>query len=237
MAFNKLLETRIKHLLSKPWQIRNGYKAPTTDTVALSDGGVQLDAAFLYADLANSSKIATEIDRKAAAKTFKAFLRVTSMLIKKHSGSITSFDGDRVMGVFVGKRKCSRAAICGLQINWAVNDILDPRLNSYFKSLRESELEISHCVGIDSGKVLSVRGGIRGSNDLVWVGRAPNLAAKLSDVRNPDIRTCISTTVFNSLADDAKYGGDPKSLMWKKYTHNWADKAIYVYGSSWWWVP
>jgi len=237
MALNKLLQANVGNLLSKPWRIRKGIKAPTTDSVSLTDGGVSLDATILYADLANSSKIATEIDKKAAAKTFKAFLTVTSRLIRKHAGSITSFDGDRVMGVFLGKRKCSRAAICGLQINWAVNEILDPKLNSYFKTLRESELEISHCVGVDTGNVLAVRGGVRGSNDLVWVGRAPNLAAKLSDIRNTNIRTCISTTVFNALAEDAKYGGDPKQSIWTRYTHNWAGSEIYVYGSSWWWVP
>lgn len=223
-------------MLATQWSIRDGRTVPTTETIALADGGVQIDSTFLYADLAGSSKIATALDRKTAAKTFKVFLSVTSKLIVDHGGSIASFDGDRVMGIFMGDRMNSRAAICALKINWAVQNVVEPKLKSYFKTLRESELAISHCVGIDTSTVLAVRGGIRGSNDLVWVGRAPNLAAKLSDLRIAPYRTVVSGTVFNKLAEDAKYGGDPKKLMWSERDYTWAGGTIKIHASSWTWA-
>jgi hypothetical protein len=47
--------------------------------------------------------------------------------------------------------------------------------------------------------------GIRNSNDLVWVGRAPNIAAKLSSFREAGFASYITADVFAKLNDSAKF--------------------------------
>ncbi len=66
-----------------------------------------------------------------------------------------------------------------------------------------------------TGTVLAVRGGVRGDNDLIWIGRAPNLAAKLSDLRESPNQTFITASVYNMLNGSSKYGGKDKKNIWE----------------------
>lgn len=190
-----------------------------------------------YFDLAQSSQLASEFDRRVAAKVVKCFLACVCQLISSCGGTITSFDGDRVMGVFIGDAKNTSAAKCALQINYAVGRVIKPRLSEYFKSVQNAGFEIAHAVGVDTGTILSVRAGQRGSNDLVWVGRAPNLAAKLSDIREPPYHSFITADVYDVLNKSSKYGGDPEQLMWERRSYKWLGESLTIYRSSWWWKP
>ena len=180
MALSTELEAETSEFIRQPWSIREGQVVPKTDSVALAGGGVKLDATVLYADLANSTQLAMDFDRRVAAKVLKAFLSGCCRIIRAHSGHIRSFDGDRVMGVFVEGAKNTNAATCALKINWLVAQVLSPKLDAAFPTLKQGGFQIKHGVGIDVSPVLVVRSGIRRNNDLVWIGRAPNIAAKLA---------------------------------------------------------
>ena len=95
-----------------------------------------------------------------------------------------------------------------------------------FRTARQS-------VGIDTGSLLVAKTGIRGANDLVWVGRAANYAAKLSGLREGGYATFVTEDVFKKLNEASKYGGNPRRLMWEKLM--WSETGITIYGSSWWW--
>jgi adenylate cyclase len=88
---------------------------PSTENVALSGGGVKIAATMLYADLADSTTLAMW-DRRVAAGVCKAFLAFASRLIRVSDGDVRSFDGDRVMGVFIGKTKNRSAVKCALGV-------------------------------------------------------------------------------------------------------------------------
>jgi uridylate cyclase len=96
---------------------------------------------------------------------------------------------------------------------------------------------IDHGVGIDTGTVLAVRGGARSSNDLIWIGRAPNLAAKLSDLREPPYQSFITASVFSRLNDKSKSGGADNKPMWESRTWEFLGQNLSVYRSSWHWKP
>jgi len=191
----------------------------------------------LYADLVQSSKLGTDFQQKTAARIFQSFLYCMCRLVTEHGGTITSFDGDRIMGIFVGDSKNTSAAKCALKMNYVVMNIIKPKLLKHFASLQKEGFEISHCVGVDTSSILAVRAGQRGSNDLVWVGRAPNLAAKLSDIRNPPYTSYITADVFFKLNESTIYGGKEKKLMWEERSYNYLGESITVYRSSWWWEP
>ena len=237
MALLDDLSDDVQGIIEKPWSTRKGQKVPSSSEVALAGGAVELDAAFLYADLVNSSKMVKELDRRIAAKILKAFLATTSRLVRFHGGSIVSFDGDRILGVFIGDSKNTSSTKCALQIKYTVQNIIRPKFENKYERVKNASFSISHGVGIDSGEIITVRAGARGDNDLIWIGRAPNLAAKMSDFRDPPYHTFITATVYNNLHESSKYGGDPKKDMWEKRSWTFLNDRITVYRSSWHWKP
>jgi adenylate cyclase len=164
-------------------------------------------------------------------------LATSARIIRSCGGKIVSFDGDRIMGVFYGDTKNSNAAKSALQIKYAVHHIVRPRFEKQYDSIKKASFTIDHGVGVDTGTVLAVRGGARGSNDLIWIGRAPNLAAKLSDLREPPYQSFITASVFNMLNDESKYGGADNKPMWESRRWTFLDQNLSVYRSSWHWKP
>jgi len=237
MSSEEDLLAAVSRVLSQDWDIRDGRVVPNTEDIVLAGGAVKLDAVVLYADLAESSTLATDFQQRTAAKIIRIFLNCMSQLIVAHDGIVTSFDGDRVMGIFLGDSKNTNATKCALKMNYAVLKIIEPKVKDYFTSFKETEFEVSHCVGVDTSSILVVRAGQRGSNDLVWIGRAPNLAAKLSEIREPHYHSYISEDVFFKLNDSAKYGGDDKQLMWEQRSFEFAGNKTIIYRSSWYWKP
>lgn len=236
MAIAEDLSAIVDTIINQEWNIRDGQVVPKTEDVALAGGAVKLNAAVLYADLADSTDLAMNYDKRVAAKVFKSFLSVSSSLIKTMGGEIRSFDGDRVMGVFKTKTPNSDAAKCGLKINWAFLNIIKPKLEKIYPSLKTGSYKLAHCVGVDSGEMLIVRGGVRNHNDLVWVGRAPNIAAKLSTRRNSPYHTYITKDVYNQLIDSVKFSSDKKNI-WQELSAKDKVKGITIYRSSWTWKP
>jgi adenylate cyclase len=227
----------VTNVVCSDWDTRKGTVVPATDDVKLRNGAVEVDAVYLYADLADSTGLARDFTRTTAAKVIRAYLDATCRVIKARGGQIRSFDGDRVMAVFMGENKNTAAAKCGLQIHYVVDKIVRPKVEANLSSIVSKGFQIKHCVGIDSGTALIVRGGVRGHNDLVSIGRAPNVAAKLSDIRNGAYRTYITESVFKIMHKSAKLSSEDK-LMWKgPVTREVGGETITVYKSSWWSKP
>lgn len=201
------LTTETERLLNTQWDVRNGTVVPEAEDVALKEGAVKVDATFLYADLAGSSKLAQVCPWETTAKIIRAYLNISTRLIRAYGGHIRSFDGDRVMGVFLSDMKNTHASYCAREIDWCVEKVLNPKAHEKFSSIKNNSIRITHCVGIDTGEATAVRAGIRDNNDLIWIGNAPSYAAKLSDIRNYPYCVYISERSFKKLADSAKSEG------------------------------
>jgi class 3 adenylate cyclase len=87
-------------------------------------------------------------------------------------------------------------------------------------------------VGVDTSKLPGARIGVRNDNDLVWVGRAANYAAKLSSL--PDsFSTYITHTVYDNMNDAVIYGGVNKQKMWEE--RSWTNmNNMKIYASTSW---
>jgi class 3 adenylate cyclase len=115
------------------------------------------------------------------------------------------------------------AARTALQINWAV-DLINAELKSFYED--KTDYVIRQAVGVDNGKLLVAKTGIRGSNDLVWVGTAANRAAKLCALREGSYTSFLTSPVYKVLHKSAKFGKDDKN-MWTKL--HWSDYDIDIY--------
>ncbi len=227
----------VNGIINQTWNTSDGKVIPTTESMALAGGAKRIDATFLYADLANSSKIAKQLDRRIAAKIIKSFLQCCTSLVEYRGGRVISFDGDRILGVFMGNAKNTSAAICALNIDYVVCEVIKPTFEKRYDAVKNAGFKIAHGVGVDTGEVLVVRGGVRGNNDLISIGRAPNLAAKLSDIRVHPFCSFITSTVYNRMHESAKVSQSNGSNMWERCSWKFLDEDLSVYRSSWWRRP
>jgi len=218
-------------LLNTKWDVRDGTVIPESESVGLADEAVRIDATFLYADLAGSSKLAECCPWETTAKIIRAYLHIAIRLIRAYNGEIRSFDGDRVMGVFIGDRKNTHAVSCAREIFWMTEKVLDPAATKEFKSVKNNNIRIRQCVGVDTGTAVAVRAGIRNNNDLVWINRPPSLAAKLSDVREYPYCVYISDACFKKLPDEAKQW-DGKNI-WEQRSMKFGGKDVTIHRTSW----
>ncbi|SLI53236.1 adenylate/guanylate cyclase domain-containing protein [Mycobacteroides abscessus] len=231
------VESSVADIMTAAWSITNGTVVPTTDDIVMRNGGRLLDATYAYADLADSSKIAQTLKKEAAAKIIRAFVNSATRILRNFGGEIRSFDGDRVMAIFVGDDKNWNAVRAAFAINWAVVEVIRPAIKSNWSD-GEDFCNISHRVGIDTGESLIVRGGARNNNDLISVGAAPNIAAKLSDLKNGHT-TYITDRVYDELADNLLYyeSNGYRQNCWSKLYSSIQIGGTYntVYGSTVYW--
>lgn len=232
MGLSADLKKEVEQILkfADNWDVRVGDKVPEPEEVGLGNKAVELDAVTLYADLEDSTALVRGYKWWFAAEIYKSYLLCACRIIQANNGTITAFDGDRVMAIFVHGNKNSDAAKAALQINYAVEKILNPLIKEMWPT---TDYVLKHAVGIDNGKLRAVRTGIRKYNDLVWVGTSANYAAKLCSERQPFIASWITESVFNSLLDTSKYSNG--QIMWTPYT--WSETGGKIYGSSWYWEP
>lgn len=219
----------VRDIFRAQWTTREGQKIPDVQDVARGNVGVQLDAAVLYADLTDSTGLVDEYKAQFAAEIYKAYLMSACEVIRNNEGDITAFDGDRVMAVFIGSKKNSRATKAALQISAIVKSI-----NSELKSCyTNTTFTISQTIGVDCGQLLAARTGIWKYNDLVWVGSAANYAAKLCVGGDASFPIRITARVYSKLNEASKFGGSPKANMWRQVVS--PVPGVEVYGSNWTW--
>ena len=203
---------------STAWTVREGTTVPEPADLKLSNDAVHLKTAtILYADLDGSTNLVEQKKWQFAGEVYKTFIYATSRLIRKHGGNIVSYDGDRVMGVFIGDRQRNVAVSCALEINYAIKNIVQPQLSKQYNT----DFKIRHIVGVDTSEIRAARTGVRGDNDIVWIGNAANLAAKLTAL-SADQPTWITKRVHSYL-DDALKKGPQGEGIWKLW--NWSQHA------------
>lgn len=229
MALKDELNAYVAQTHASTWTKRDGQKVPEADDLKLSNDAVELEGTVLYADLAESTGLVKGYEHWFAAEIYKNYLYCAAKVIRLRGGAITAYDGDRVMGLFIGDSKNSNAAKCALNINWAVINILRPAIK---KQYPKNQFELKQRVGIDTSGLLVARTGIRGSNDLVWVGNAANNAAKMAAL-STGYPSYISAEVYGRLNEESKYASNPKRDMWTDLGSS--ALGYRIYGSTFHW--
>lgn len=231
MTIRTELEAFVDKTLREQWTTRDGLVVPDTDDIVLKNLAVTIDATVLYADLAGSTQMVRDKKWHFSAEMYKTFLYASSRMIRHHDGTITAFDGDRVMGVFLGGSKNSNAAKAALRINWVAKELIQPAVKEQYP---KSTYTLQHRVGVDTSSIHVIRAGVRGSNDLVWVSNAANNAAKMAAL-DPTYPSYVSEAVYGRLSNEAKYSTKTAEDRWKDLGTR--DLGYRIYGSTWWWSP
>jgi adenylate cyclase len=218
LGFKEDCEAAVKDILTTPFDTRLGREVPTSEKVKQKDGGVYLlDVAYLYVDMADSTGMAKYFGPQDAARIIRAFLAAVCRVVRDRGGAIRSFDGDRVMAIFMGDDAAHQAVDAALRVTWVVKDVVHSRLllenETYADNWGNGVWELKHRSGVDVGMAFVVRAGVRGDNDLVSIGDPPNIAAKLSDYKSKrGATTIITERVWEKLPYDDCFteAGDAK---------------------------
>ena len=231
MSFTDDLTAEVVNILKEQWEIRDGQKVPDTPDLKLANDGVKLTGTVLYADLAESTQLVTTHKAPFVAEIYKVYLNCACRIIRNQGGEITAFDGDRVMAVFLGDSKDSSAVRSALAINHAVVKIINPKIREQYPKL-SSDFQVRQAVGIDTSELLVARTGIRGSNDLVWVGRSANLAAKLCSLREGGYASWITGDVYDKCREGVKTA-EGKSMWEQRSWKPQGDMRVYCSAYTW----
>jgi class 3 adenylate cyclase len=214
MTFREELQAKVDEFAVTRWPaIPDAYVVPDPIDLTFGNDGRHMDVCILYADLHRSTEMVDALPEKQTAEYYKAFLHCAAKILKAHGGDIQAYDGDRVMAVFVGETHADMAVWSALEIFDAVNSIINPTFQRVYTTIHR---QLRHTVGIDAGKVLVAKTGVRIDSDLVWIGPAANYAAKLNSFSglDPAYPTRITSEAFAKLSRGARYGDDG-TLMWE----------------------
>lgn len=200
MTLKEEITAAVKKTLADHWTTRQGRGVPESEDLSLGNEAVTLDGTVVYADLDGSTNMVDHYKKHFSAEIHKTYLYATAKVIRSEGGQIVAYDGDRVMTVFIGDLKNTSAVRCGLKINWVAKHLVMPLIK---KQYPDTEFILRHVVGIDTSELWAARTGIRGSNDLVWVGPAANYAAKLTELDSA-YPTWITHRVYDRITDSVK---------------------------------
>lgn len=237
MATKLELDKGVTDFFEGDYEITEGRAIPDVEDIAFGKVGRELDLAMLFIDIKESTRIVDGFRRKTAAKMYKSFLWGITKIARMNEGELRSFNGDGVLVAFNGDLKRTHAIKSAMQMKWFAEEILTPKMHKCFEDNSELEdLTFGFGIGIDIGKVLVVRGGIKGenNNDLVWIGNATNYAVKLSALSTGKYNIYISQDAYKSMSEETKFTGDPKVNMWEERTWTAMDNQT-VYRTSYRW--
>lgn len=226
MSLANDLRAHVANVFREQWSSPDGRVVPAPDDLRLSDDAVKFDrATVLCADLTGSTPL---VDGKPRTFAGESYRYVAARLINNHGGQITSYDGDRVMGVFVGESQTTSATACALKLNFAVQNIINPALKRQYPN---DSYVVRQVVGIDTGEVRAARTDFRGGNDIDWIGEPANHAVKLTSLKEGP--TWLTAAAFNMIDPPVKFAVDGRP-MWEKRL--WATMGnAEIYFSTFWW--
>ena len=231
MALRTDISNKVNSYFDEPYKVETTTIVPDTDYSKLTFGnkGLTSELAFLYVDIRKSSELHNTYGYADAARIYQSFHEICVRIINHNNGKIRSFDGDRVMGVFSGKSKCTSAVKSAMNIRYCVDEFLSKKL--------KTPIEIG--CGIDFGKILIIKvgkGRDENNKDLVWVGQASNYAAHLSGYGNNSI--IISRRTYDRMHCSVKWKDEHSKEvnMWRsKNLTIKNNKQINVCTSNYYW--
>ena len=228
MALGDNLRSEVRKIFQEKWTTKARRNVPESVDLELRNDAVTIHGTVLYADLDGSTRLVDTEEPWFAAEIYKSYLVCAARIIESEGGIITAYDGDRIMAVYVGKKRNNKAVRSALKVNYTVQKIINPAIAELYPN---SKYSVKQSVGIDTSELFVTRTGIRGANDLVWVGQAANHAAKLS--ARPGPVSQITSDVYDRLSPPCKVG-DNGQTMWSRATAQEIGNRT-VYTSDWIW--
>jgi len=200
----------------------SGDPAITFPNLDASSQGVKvIETTVLYVDMRRSTQLSLRHHPHTVAKLYSAFVRAMTRCSNVFNGEVRGIIGDRVMMLFDSADCYTNAA----DTAYLINSICKYVISKHF-----THDEVSFGIGIDHGRMLATKTGIRrhgheqqNYRSLVWLGRPANVASKLTDNANkPDESTDLVKlkVAYLSGLGSLRYEEEWPHIFAQKFTHN-----------------
>ncbi|MEP3274877.1 MAG: adenylate/guanylate cyclase domain-containing protein, partial [Stappiaceae bacterium] len=174
--------------------------------------GDEIDAAILFCDLRESTRLESTLGRDDYIKLLNGFFEETTEIINAHGGEVLKFIGDAVLAIFPADEErnlaCEQALTSAKEIVSKINA-------SVFDQPSEN---IDCAIGIAFGGVTYGNVGSRERLDFTVIGSAANIAARLGDFGKRGTYKIVAT------ADIAQ--SDPESITLGKVALHNVDQTV-----------
>jgi adenylate cyclase len=180
-------------------------------------GAKLIDTCVLYIDIRRSTELNLTHKPRTVARLYSAFVRAMTRCATEHNGHVRGIIGDRVMVLFDQENAFVNAVNCAI----SMNSVSQYVINKHF-----TRGEVACGIGVDSGKMLATKTGMRrrGINqhayrNLVWLGRPANIASKLTDLANKP-KDSFQTPMVQAAFSPSLLGGagtGPLGWVWRKF--------------------
>ena len=174
-------------------QVRQEGDVPETGP---TNGGVWFQipqVTAIFADMKGSTELTSTASPRVAARAYTYFIRGMAVILERFSARYVDIQGDGIFGLFSGKGSAFYAASCAITMRTQVERDIAVR----FEKETSADWELRAGIGIDQGRLLVRRLGLRGTKqNEVWAGKPVNMAAKLSSLAGPN-QVAVSERVFN----------------------------------------
>lgn len=222
------LEEDIKTILHSDFEvsITDTTKVPTIDTAEITYPNFdekklkakRIQTCVLYIDIRKSTDLNLKHKPITLTRLYAAFMRSMVKAAQFYNGKVRNIIGDRVMVLFDEDNCFTNAVRTAILLNSVAQYMLDKHF---------SHNDIKCGIGIDYGRILVSKGGIRknGSENapyksLVWLGRPANIASKLTDLANKSTTMTITEKVEYIVRSEKPYGENWSDLSIKEFFEN-----------------
>ena len=229
MGLKEDLTQEVKSVFKSAWSEEVTKTVPLAEALRLNSNHAKKleNAVVLYADLDGSTNLVDRYQWEFAAEVYKSYLRCAATIARSEGAAITAYDGDRVMAIFMGESAPATAVRAAMKINYAVIKIINPELKAFYTT---TDFTVKHVIGLDISDLRAARIGVKGDNDIVWVGSAANHAAKLCELSDPPL--WITEDVYSKLSNLEKYASG--NSMWSARLWTAMNNKL-VYCSTYMW--
>lgn len=152
------------------------------------------DVSVVFVDMKSSTALNSFENVQDAALIYTYFVRAMAVIFERFSAKYVDIQGDGLFGLFSGKGSLFEATACAITMKTYIAKELSSRIDSE----KSVEWELTAGIGIDKGRLLVRRLGLRGvKQNEVWAGTPVNIAAKLSSIAKPN-ELAVSARVFEA---------------------------------------
>lgn len=172
----------IRKKLGTDFAIVKKKKIPS-DFALENDKWVQVDdVVCVYFDLTSSTNILKKYGDEISVKIFDSYIKSATRIFKNFECSYLDIQGDGGFALFSGDKHIQRAMVSAITLKTLLSRSYSGNLNDLVKKMK-SKINLSSKIGVHIGKILAKKSGIRGENEILWLGDLVSIASKICGLK------------------------------------------------------
>ncbi len=173
-------------------------------------GGEKRQITVFFADIRNFTTHASRMSPEMTVEILNGYFTLITEIVFHFGGTVDKFIGDAVMGVFGSPIKTTNHLEQGIKAVAAINEAVQ-KVNASRELTGLVPFRIG--TGLDSGNVIVGNMGSSVRMEYTAVGKAVNIASRLSDVAGPDM-VMVSSYIYELVKENIIVSG-PRDVIVK----------------------